>query len=316
VRLSAPAGGWLILDAATLTGGPPAEPATPAISSITPAGGTAGTRVTITGTNFGFAQGSGSVTFNGTPATVIDWSNTQILVAAPAGVQSGPVQVTTAGGSSNTNIDFTLAPSLLNISPSVGPVGTVVTITGIGFGSSQGAGSVGFNGIAAVPSSWSDTQITVPVPTGATTGSVVVTQNAPAASTPAFTVTSGPQGSLAPVLQVRFDNSPHTVNLSDPVNQDWVIWGSDGTTTNAVRKAGANLISDVTPLPGTSFRSYPGSFPYSWTGGSPTASGSNLSAGIQGAVGTNVNSQALQLTAPADTTVRTLKIFSSYTGYC
>jgi len=62
-------------------------------------------------------------------------------------------------------------------SPSAGPAGTVVTIAGTGFGTTSDT-SVSFNGQAATPTAVSATQITVAVPSGATTGPVSVTSPA------------------------------------------------------------------------------------------------------------------------------------------
>ena len=67
-------------------------------------------------------------------------------------------------------------PKIKSLTPSSGPVGTVVTIMGQNFGAPQGSSTVIFNsGIGASPASWLDTQIIVTVPPGATTGNVVVT---------------------------------------------------------------------------------------------------------------------------------------------
>ena len=66
-------------------------------------------------------------------------------------------------------------PNIVSLGPASGPVGTSVTITGTNFGTTQGTSTVTFNGTAATPTSWSATSIVVPVPSGATTGNVVVT---------------------------------------------------------------------------------------------------------------------------------------------
>jgi hypothetical protein len=67
-------------------------------------------------------------------------------------------------------------PIITSLSPNDGPVGTVVTINGNNFGSSQGTtGTVTFNGVAATPISWSNGGIQVAVPNGAATGYVAVT---------------------------------------------------------------------------------------------------------------------------------------------
>ena len=57
----------------------------------------------------------------------------------------------------------------------IGAVGASVTITGTSFGSTQGSSTVKFNGTAVTTiGSWSATSIVATVPTGATTGNVVV----------------------------------------------------------------------------------------------------------------------------------------------
>jgi len=66
-------------------------------------------------------------------------------------------------------------PNVSAISPISGSIGTPIMITGTNFGSTQGTSTVKFNGVTAVPTSWSNTSIAVTVPSGATTGNVVVT---------------------------------------------------------------------------------------------------------------------------------------------
>lgn len=61
---------------------------------------------------------------------------------------------------------------------SISPTGTAAAITGLNFGTSQGNSRVSFNGIdAGTATSWSDTSITINVPNGITTASVIVTVN-------------------------------------------------------------------------------------------------------------------------------------------
>ncbi len=82
------------------------------------------------------------------------------------------------------------APYISGLSVASGLVGTSVTITGSKFGATQGSSTVTFNGKAATPTSWSDTSIVAPVPTGATTGPVVVTVGGVASNGATFTVTT------------------------------------------------------------------------------------------------------------------------------
>lgn len=53
--------------------------------------------------------------------------------------------------------------------------GCSITITGTGFGATQGSSFVSFNGITATITTWSDTSLTVTVPNGAQTGPLFVT---------------------------------------------------------------------------------------------------------------------------------------------
>lgn len=80
------------------------------------------------------------------------------------------------------------APTVSSFTPSSGPSGTSVTITGTNF---TGATAVTFNGAATTFTVNSGTQITATVPTGATTGPIAVTTPAgTGTSTASFTVTT------------------------------------------------------------------------------------------------------------------------------
>jgi hypothetical protein len=149
--------------------------------------------VTITGANFGPTQGTNGVTFNGIPASVVSWAAGSILAQVPEGATTGNVVVTVGGAASN-GVLFTVVgvPSITGLSPTSGPVGTVVTITGTNFGTAQGSSLLNFNWAAATPTFWSDTTITVPVPLSASTGSVVVTVYGAASNGVKFTVVGAP----------------------------------------------------------------------------------------------------------------------------
>ena len=166
--------------------------AVPKIATLSPASGTVGTAVMITGTNFGATQGTSTVTFNGVSGTPTSWSATSITVAVPSGATTGNVVVTVGGVASNgANFTVTAAvPNIATLSPASGAVGTAVTITGANFGATQGTSTVTFNGASGTPTSWSATSITVAVPSGATTGNVVVTVGGVASNGANFTVTA------------------------------------------------------------------------------------------------------------------------------
>ena len=148
----------------------------PVISSLNPNLGGIGSAVVIVGTNFGASQSASTVTFNGTSAgTAAAWSATSISVVVPVGAATGNVVVTVGGLVSNA-VAFTVtpAPVINSLSSTSGAVGASITINGASFGAAQGLSSVVFNNTTAAPTSWSATSITVPVPSGATTGNVVV----------------------------------------------------------------------------------------------------------------------------------------------
>ena len=79
----------------------------PAISSFSPLAGGVGTSVTIVGTNF---FGAYSVTFNGVaqPSFTVDPTGTVITAAVPAGVSTGPIQVSTPYGTTTSPSSFVM----------------------------------------------------------------------------------------------------------------------------------------------------------------------------------------------------------------
>jgi hypothetical protein len=162
----------------------------PSITSFTPTSAPMGTEITITGLNF---TGTTSVAFNGLAASgfTVD-SNTQIRAAVPVGASTGKISVTNSDGTGQSASDFTviLPPTISSFTPTTGPVGAQVTITGTNF---IGVVDVAFNGVSAISFSFdSATQIRANVPTGASTGKITVTNVAGAAvSANDFTVGGG-----------------------------------------------------------------------------------------------------------------------------
>jgi len=65
--------------------------------------------------------------------------------------------------------------ALVGLSPTGGPTGTTVTLTGSGFSATAAVNLVSFNGVAALVTAASITTLTVTVPAGASTGKVAVT---------------------------------------------------------------------------------------------------------------------------------------------
>ncbi len=168
--------------------------AIPNVSSLSPYSGGVGTSVTINGTDFGATQGTSTVTFNGVPAaSVTSWGNTQIVATVPSTVPAGPgaVVLTVSSVASNATILFTaFNPVITSLSPPSAPTNGLIAVTGSGFGATQGASQIQFNGIAGHVLSWGDSSISVQVPSGSTTGPVTVTVNGFASNGVTFTLTS------------------------------------------------------------------------------------------------------------------------------
>jgi len=163
----------------------------PSITGLSPTSGLAGTSVTITGANFGATQGTSTITFGASAATPTSWSATTIVAPVPAGAAPCNVVVTVGGVASN-GAAFEVPPNITSLSPSSGPVGTTFTISGTNFGTSKGFSSVTFSSIPDLPTSWSDTSLVTSVPSGATTGNVVVSVGGYASNGATFTVTPSP----------------------------------------------------------------------------------------------------------------------------
>ncbi|MCI1188166.1 FG-GAP-like repeat-containing protein [Hymenobacter sp. DH14] len=203
----------------------------PIVTSLSPAEGPAGTVVTVMGTGFLDAT---QVTFAGTVAAgfVVNAAGTQLTVAAPAGVSTGPVVATTPNGTSN-GVQFTGAPALSGISPAFGPAGTVVTLTGGGL---LNASAVTFGGVAApgFTVNAAGTSLSVSAPVGVLSGPVLVT-------TP-YGVSNGLTFTGAPVI-TSFSPAAGTAGTRVTVQglnftgANQVTFGTATTTTFAVISA-------------------------------------------------------------------------------
>ena len=144
----------LVLAAAHVQPALMAQTPAPVIEKLKPASGPVGTNVKIKGSNFGTSPGT--VTFNGTNAPVnpnSNWDSAKIQVKVPEGATTGPVVVTTAGGTqSSAGVTFTVTsapsgPIVSKLEPDSGPVGTEIKIKGSNFGN---AGTVTFNGLSGI----------------------------------------------------------------------------------------------------------------------------------------------------------------------
>lgn len=191
--------------------------ATPTIASFTPVKGQAGTQVTITGTNY---VGVGGVEFNGVAAAFTVVNETTIEATVPGAATTGRISITNAEGTGLSAAYFHLPVVLSSFSPSSGTIGTQVQIAGNNF---IQASSVAFNGAPAAFVIDSQSQITVTVPAGATTGQITVTTPyGTANSALSFTML----GSTTPIV-VATASGPAAIT---------VTWSGDPAHTYQVRR--------------------------------------------------------------------------------
>jgi len=131
-----------------------------------------------------------SLDVNGSPVGYLSTTAPDTGSADAPLVQSNGPLLQKLGGTPSAYLWTVIPPNIATASPGTGPVGTSVTISGSNFGATQGSSTVTFNGTAASPTSWSDNSITVSVPTGATTGLIVLTVAGVASNGVNFTVTA------------------------------------------------------------------------------------------------------------------------------
>jgi uncharacterized repeat protein (TIGR01451 family) len=128
-----------------------------------------------------------SVLVNGVSYSPSIDSLTQIVAAVPSNATTGLITITTPGGIFISSNSFVVLPKIFSFSPTIGPAGIVVTITGT---SLFDVTNVQFNGTSAKPFNVMTNQLQVAVPTGATPGPItVVTAGGTDVSSNSFTAT-------------------------------------------------------------------------------------------------------------------------------
>jgi len=215
--------------------------------------GNVGSTVFIDGSYFGTSQGSSTVTFNGVAAPISGWTDTQIEAQVPSGAVSGPLLVTVSGEASNSmTYQVLYTPVINNVSPTTAAAGTLLTITGSNFGSPSDSVQVVFNSNASggthpTPVSWTETSLTVAVPTTAITGNIQVVVDGNGSNGSPFTLIptpvvnslsppSGVAGGVVSIVGTGFGNSQGSgVAYFNGVPASISSWGDGGI--NAVPPA-------------------------------------------------------------------------------
>ncbi len=153
-------------------------------------------------------------------------SPTRIVATVPSNAMTGPITVTTPGGIFINPNSFVVLPKIYSFSPTIGPAGTVVTITGT---SLFDVTNVQFNGTSATPTNVMTNQLQVKVPTGATPGPITV-------------VTAGGDDVSSNIFTATFSS---TVDLSKTVSPAITGPGSNVTYTLVVTNKGPSTVTSL-----------------------------------------------------------------------
>jgi hypothetical protein len=159
--------------------------------SLSASSGTPGSSLTISavsGTNFGEAQGSSTVSLGGITVAPSSWSASSIVVAVPSTLVAGlyPVSVS-VNNLTSFAVPFAVLPQITGLSlvrnpPATGlvqgPPGMGFMVLGSGFGASQGASTITIGSVNAtvIPGTWTNTSVTVQVPSSLTAATVAQVQ--------------------------------------------------------------------------------------------------------------------------------------------
>jgi hypothetical protein len=217
------------------------------------AAGTAGAQFTTfpgyklisTGTT---ASGNGTFA-NNSNSTLADYNGTDATGATPAASLTfgQPNNATNAIFINNLRASSPTAPTITNFTPTSGPVGTSVTITGTNFASNA---TVSFNGTASTSVTFnSASSLTAIVPAGATTGPISVQSNGEnATSSNSFTVTVPGAPTIIPSVSSLGNFT--TTNGTASIAQSFTVNGTN-LTANITATAPASFeISTVNATSG------------------------------------------------------------------
>jgi formylglycine-generating enzyme len=224
----------------------------PVITSLNPSDSAkVGDEVFISGNNFGDAREQSTVSFNGTMVNsaggYISWTNTAVKVIVPDGATSGNVVVKVKDSVSKgvflriytkEIVDPKDSLEIISIDKDSAKVSSIVTITGIGFGSDQNDSYVSFNETKAESYvSWTNDVIKVYVPKTATSGNITVTVNGKASN-----------GKFFIVIGDVVDKTPKITSISPTSQQVGKQMTIDGSNFGASRADGYVVFGGVNAI--------------------------------------------------------------------
>jgi hypothetical protein len=217
----------------------------PTITGFSPTSGPTGAVLTITGANLQplpYPENGAGVLFTGCggdptyAVNTVPTDNGAQMVTVPSCAVTGPLTIFTAGGSATSAQIFTSTtnppPTLTGFTPSSGPAGTLITLTGTNLVTPGGSAQVLFTGCAGAPAvsaTQPDGTITATVSACAQTGPLTVfTTGGSTTSTQVFTVTGS-----SPIPTPTSAPSPTSTPLPAPTITGFTpISGPVGTLVN------------------------------------------------------------------------------------
>ncbi|MCB9230785.1 MAG: hypothetical protein H6581_03945 [Bacteroidia bacterium] len=206
--------------------------ALPGISSFTPTGGSTGTIVTVSGSNFSNVQ---SVKLGQTSVFFGVFSNTTLQFSVPANATTGFISVTTPAGTATSSQPFVVQtnlqiPTISSFSPTSATVGATVTVNGSGF---VNVSQVKLGDLQAGFNVLSPNTLQFQVPMGASTGKITVT-------TDTGTVVSQASLQIPPVAA-----GPQIFSFSPPVGNPGTLVSIQGSNFSSVTAVTFNGIPGV-----------------------------------------------------------------------
>jgi hypothetical protein len=161
--------GWVtVTSAAGSTNSPLKFLVRSSLSGVRPAAAAPGATVSFNGV---FPDAATSITFNGVAAKTFSSTTNIITATVPALASTGPVIIKTAVGSMTNSSPFYVLPLISGFTPTSGPPGTLVTVTGT---FNDLVTNVLFNGVEGTITASSNAVVKAVVPNGATPGPITV----------------------------------------------------------------------------------------------------------------------------------------------
>jgi hypothetical protein len=131
-----------------------------------------------TGAPISITDGTYSInggTYTSSSGTVVNGDTVWVQLTSSESYSTTTNATLTIGAVSDTFSVTTLQLiPVIPTPPTTGSIGGTITLNGSNFGTTQGSGYVDLNGVHGIIVSWSDTQIVVSVPSGATSGCLMI----------------------------------------------------------------------------------------------------------------------------------------------